>query len=153
MAGVYCLYTDIQAQSKPILDLATLGWDDDAINLRITEAEQKINEILYVRYDVPFTAGSIPPRVKIICINLALAYCLRDIYMKETPNESETSNSLEEKMVSDLKDLASGKQSLLNSSGDKISTKALGKSFTLENDLKPNFGMGDLGEYDEDEGR
>jgi len=153
MAAIYCAYTDVQAQSKPINDLASHGWAQTQIDLRIIEAQNLIDSILNPTYTIPFAAASIPPLIKTICINLSVAFVLRDIYMKETETESKTATELERQAMEQLEDIASCKKILVDSSGVAIAIKDRIKSFTYDNGLQRHFGMGEYGEYVEEDKR
>lgn len=108
------------------------------ISLCIDWAENEVNKKLANRYDVSAFATSVPPMVKTLSEQIAVAY----FHYHNSRGSKESIGRYKEliKMPMDnLADLACGKAGLVDSSGDQISVRSgrLALSSTL--DYTPTF--------------
>ena len=124
--GTYCTTTSVISEYPIFPQTTTVQRYTETsalISAKIPRAEATINSYVGRRYNVPFVAGSIPPKIEEIAINLSAYYTLLAKFTRDNHNENEWVVKLGEDVLEELGLIRDRKIDLVDSSGAVISER------------------------------
>ena len=140
MAISYCTIEDVLINCEPIPDTVD---ERNAITQFIELAEGLINDKLRGKYDVPFTATSIPATIRLVCMNLATYFELRRLASR---NASIPPELLAEYKTDAEKTLSEIAECTINFDSDDVTPQTLISSSTKG--IQKIFDLGDVESQD-----
>ena len=124
--GTYASTTGILIDYPALPQTSTTSRYQETLNILSTSidaAEADINSALGRRYDVPWAAGSVPPKIKKLTIDLAAYYTFRAKYMRDSHNVSDWVKELKDEVAEELKLLREGEVDLVDTTGSVLTER------------------------------
>ena len=109
--GIYATADEIRRRYPRLFE--TLAIDAGEVEAVIEDVQHEIDGILGSKGTVPFTAGSIPPLVRLIAKDLSSYRVLRQRFINEQPSQSDWVEKLQEAANKYLDLIIEGKLSIV----------------------------------------
>lgn len=143
--GTYATYTAILIDYPALPQTTTTSrWTETLalLSTSIDAAEADINSAIGRRYAVPFAAGSVPPKLKKLTIDLAAYYTFRAKYMRDSHNVSDWVKELKDEVDEELKLIRESDIDLVDTAGSVITERtALTRIISNTQDYQPFFDL------------